>query len=156
MVKRIPGKQGFIRVLNKTDFGLTADVALITTDFTKIGSYKVPAQQMISWGADEFVTGGVQGLPGQIDAKDVTPAVIPGVVRLAMTDATGIKKVVVLEERIERFNQSPSDRTKAVLIRETLETAKQDSFLTIEMKSDAAATLKFANSTVILPVTVYY
>lgn len=147
--------QKFRRSLNKTDLGLAA-VTLSTTDFLKIASLVVPAQQQITWGCTEMVAGQPQGAVGYIYLKTVAPADIDGVIRLALTDANEINSFVVLEERSEKFRASIYDRTLGVLIPEYARRAKQDSKLVIYMKGDAASLINLTNSAIVLPVTVYY
>lgn len=147
--------QKFKRSANKTDLGLTS-VALDTTNFLKIASYTVPAQQMVTWGATEMVSGQPQGAVGYIALKTSAGADINGVIRLSIRNAPETQEVVVMEERSEKFRASVYDRTLGVLIPEFSIRAKQDSKLVITMKGDSAATIDVGQSTIVLPLTVYY
>lgn len=147
--------QKFKRSLNKTDLNLSA-VALDGQNFMKICSYTVPAQQNVTWGSTEMISGNAQGAVGYIALKTSAGADIDGVIRLSLRNAPETQEIVVLEERSEKFRASLYDRNLGVLISEHMIKAKQDSKLVITVKSDAAATIDVANSTIVLPVTVYY
>ena len=150
----LSGKQRFKRTLNATDLGLAA-VTLSVTQYLQIAAYVVPAQQIIAWGNTEAVNGGAQGATALIDLVTVAPADIEGVIRLAITDATGVKKFVVLEERSEKFRASATDRMTSVLIPESVMKATQDSILLVEMRGDAASLINVATCVMVLPITVY-
>lgn len=147
-------KNVFRRVLNKTDVALQA-VTLSTTQFLEVASFTVPAQQIIAWGANERVTGGVQGVPARVFLQTAAPAAIACVIRLVVTNATQTETYVVVEERSERFGASSTDRNLAVLLQEAIKKAGQDSMLKILVRGDAASLISVADSTITLPVTVY-
>ena len=144
----------FKRILNKSDLNLSA-ITLDTSNFLKIGYYKVPAQLQATWGSTEMIAGQPQGAVGYIALKTSTLSDIDGVVRLSIANATETTEIVVMEERTERFRASQYDRTQGVLIPEFSVRAKQDSYLLIKMKGDSAATISVADSTILLPITIY-
>ena len=147
--------QKFVRTLSKNDFGVSGTLSVSSSDYQKIAELTVPAQQLMTWGANEVVNGGLQGSPAQIVLKNSTPAVINGVIRLVLADANEVRKIVVLEERTEKFGASAYDRTQAILIPEFKIKAKQDSKLIIEFKPDSDDTIDWSQSTIILPTTQY-
>jgi len=153
MASNIP----FKRTYRKSDFGLTADVALTQNKYVEIGSVTVPAQQEIAFGSNESVSGRVQGAPCYINIYD-TAAQLAGVVRLVMTNANETETKVIMEESIERLSASISDRDSAVLLPETNIRVKEDSKLKVLFKADAASkTIDYdaANTKFSIPVTVY-
>lgn len=144
----------FRRVLNKTDLGLTA-TTLSTTQFLEVANFTVPAQQVIAWGANERVNGGVQGTPAKVALSTNVPAAIGCVIRLVVTNATQTRTEVIIEERSERFSASSTDRNLSVLLQEAVKKAGQDSQLKILVKGDAASLISIADSVITIPVTVY-
>lgn len=154
MASSLKGRQRFKRTLNKTDVGLTA-TTLSTTQYLQVGSYIVPAQQVVAWGNNEVTNGGVQGAVAYINLRTIAPADILGLVRLSITDATGVRKFVIVEERMEKWRASQYDRTLGVLLPESDVKAQQDSILLVEAKGDAADLINIAASTILLPITVY-
>jgi hypothetical protein len=145
----------FKRTLNKTDLNLTA-VSLDTANFVKVGYYKVPAQQFVTWGNTEMVAGQPQGAVGYIDLRDGSNNPINGLVRLSLANAAEVEEKPYIEERTEKFRASQYDRSLGVLIPEFELKAKQDSFLLIKVKGDTSSTISVNNSTILLPITVYY
>jgi len=145
----------FQRTLSKTDVNLTG-ATLDTANFVKIGYVKVPAQQLMTWGITEIVAGQPQGAVGYIDLKDSSNNAINGVIRLSVANAYEVEEKPYIEERTEKLRASQYDRQLGRLLPEFSLKAKQDSYLLIKMKSDASATISVANSTILLPVTIYY
>ena len=124
--------------------------------YTTVYSYTVPAQQRVAPGQGA-IQGGVdnRGIL-YIDLQDSTPAQLNGWVRISVTDANEIVEHVIMEERIERLRASATDRTQAYFLGEAGIQAKEDSKVIIKFKPDADGTVATANSTIYLPVTVYY
>jgi len=153
----LKNKQRFPRTLSNSDLGLTADVTLKQSEYVKLASLTVPAQQYIAWGANDIVSGQPQGRTAYIQVAD-TGAFLTGVVRLLVTDANETSSKVVIEERSEKMNASVNDRTQAVLLPESRPLAKEDSKLIVQFKADDSSKTVYFGSTdtsIKLPVTVY-
>lgn len=150
--------QVFPRVLNATDFGLTADKVAQPSVWNDIMSLTVPAQQAITFGATELVGGGPNGLPAYIALYTSAAAAIEGKIRLVITDANETRSTTILEERTEKLRASQYDRTQAVLLPEAGVYAGQDSKLKIRFYPDSATAVTInynaTNTKVLLPVTV--
>lgn len=116
--------------------------------YTKAFEYIVGAQQQITWG-NGSIRGGVDDR-GKLNLtlKNSSNNVISGWVRLAITDANEINKVVVFEERTENLSSYP--------LEEYAVRAKEDSKLIIEVMPDADNTIDMTKSDGLLPITIYY
>lgn len=149
----------FPRTYANADFGITADVVCQPSQWNKVGEVTVPAQQEITFGANDSTGGSsVAGRSAYIRFDD-TGGQIPGKIRLALTNANETNTVVVLEEHTSKFSASQNDRTQAVLIPEYPTRAKEDSKLQIlfYLEEATAQTIDFddADTLVRVPVTVY-
>lgn len=153
------GKTKFPRTYANSDFGITADVVCQPSQWNKVGQVTVPAQQEITFGAND-PTGGssVAGRSGYI-RLDSTGGQLHGKIRLALTNANETNTVVVLEEHTSKFSADQNDRAKAVLIPEYPMRAKEDSKLQILFYPEGASAVTIdyddADTLVRLPVTVY-
>lgn len=155
--------QKFKRVLSAASFtGIaTANVTCQPNQYNKVGTLTVPAQQAIAWGATDVINGGATGRQVYISLYDSSAggAVLNGVVRLSVANATETSEEVVLEERTERLAAgSGYDRTISVLLPEDFRYAKQDSKLIIKFYPDSstAVTIGYAatSTKISIPVTV--
>ena len=148
--------QKFPRTANKEDFNLVSDKTALAGQWNRIGELVVPAQQKICFGYGGIVNGVDTRGVLYIDLKDGTGNQLNGWIRLAVTDATEVKQVIILEERIERLRASATDRNQAYLLGETQVWAKEDSKLLILFKPDGNndVTVSAANSTMYVPITV--
>jgi hypothetical protein len=155
------GRKPFKRIYNLTDFGVTADVVCQPSQWNRVGTVTVPAQQMITFGADDPTGGSSRaGSPCYIKFDDAADAQLHGKVRLSISDANELNEVVVIEERTARLSADVSDRTKAVLLPEyTRAYAKEDSKLHIKFYPDSssAVTIDYngTETDASIPVTVY-
>lgn len=152
------GKRANRRVLVNADFtGIaTADVA-VATDYTLVGYYTVPFGVIAAWGAND-PTGGasVAGTPAYI-RFDSTGGQIAGMIRLVVADPTRDNFARVIEEHSSRWSADTSDRTKAVLLPESLPLVQPQSRMEIWMKAATASTIDYddADTLIRLPVTLY-
>ena len=162
MVIDIRKAKPFRRVFTLTDFGLTADATLIAGQYTKFGSYTVPAQQVVAFGSND-PNGGASTAGStvymRLDEATAGGTRIDGTIRFSVANATETNEVVVLEERSERLVASQYDRQLAVLLPEQRVKAGEDSKLLLKIKIDSASnkTLDFngTNTKALIPVTVY-
>lgn len=149
----------FPRIYNLTDFGITANVVCQPSIYTKIGSKTVPAGQKITFGIGSL-SGGVDSRNvSYIRLDDTTGAQLHGKIRLSLSDPNEIRKVVVAEQRTERFSADESDKNKGFLLGEYGMLAKEDSLLIIEFYPDSASAVTIdydgTNTKILMPVTVY-
>lgn len=152
-------KVKFKRTYNNADFGLTADVVCQPGMWSVIGEVVVPAQQEVTFGAnDNTGSQNVAGSPAYIRI-DATGGQLSGKLRLALTNANETNTIIVLEESTQRFASSATDRQTAVLITEYPLRAKEDSKLQILFypSSATAVTIDYddADTIISLPVSVY-
>lgn len=148
----------FTKVL--TESQLVEDGKNITAgDFTKTGTFVVPAQERYRWGqgAAKFATN--QGyLYVEIRDNAVAPGnIVDGELRVQQRDAQERNIVTVMEERTDVLRGSKTDREqqKPLPEQESYPKVGRDSKLTLALDPDATATLGQANSTILAPVTVY-
>jgi len=149
----------FQRTYSGTDF-MSADVTCQPSQWNKVGSITVPAQQQVTFGFGNAGNGvdtrgqAYINIPTNYAGTDIT-----GKVRLALSNANETNVVVVTEERTERFKADANDRSKCVLLGEYPLKAKEDSKLIIYYYPDGASaeTLVYNGSdfSILLPVTVY-
>ena len=154
-----PQMAKFPRVFNKTDFGITADVTCQPGIYTKIGEKVVPAGQQITFGIGGVGQGVDTREVAYIKLVDSNGTQLHGKIRLVLADPNEVRKVVVAEQRTERFSASQNDKSQGFLLGEYLIKAKEDSKLIVEFYPDSssAVTIDYDNSNtiVLMPVTVY-
>lgn len=155
------GMQKFRRTYNFTDFGMTANVSVPASTWTKIGSLTVGAQQQVTFGCND-PTGGssIAGAPVylRVDCDNPTSQ-LQGKIRFSLSNANETNEIVVMEESTQRLSASSTgDRTIAVLLPEYPARAGQDSKLKILMYSTSAVTIDYdgTSTSASIPVTVYY
>jgi hypothetical protein len=152
-----PTYQKFRRTYGISDFGITGNVTIAAASWTKLGSLTVPAQQMVTFGANDATSGGGSGAPVYM-CLETASTYISGKIRLAITNANETNTIVVMEESTERLRaSSTSDRTIAPLLPEYPVKAKQDSKLQVWAYVTAGATYVYnsTNASFQIPVTVY-
>lgn len=157
----LPGMaaRGFPKTLSNAEVGLTADVTCKAADFQTIGKFTVPPQQKYKFGVGGAMTPYNQGYL-YVKLHDTTVE-IPGKVRLTYSDANGMRRQTIYEERNEVLSASASARDQMKALVETAwkdrpdGRAGEDDKMLLEFKPDADAILSFANSTVNIPATQY-
>jgi len=152
--------QKFPRIYNFTDFTMTADVAAQPSQWNTLGSVTVPAQQEITFGANDPTGGsGVSGRSCYLILGTSGGSLIEGKVRFALTNANETNTVVVAEERTEKLRADQNDRTKAVLLPEYPMRSGEDSKLKILFYPDSATAVTVdydgTQTDALIPVTVY-
>lgn len=152
------GKQRFPRTYGTSDFGITADVVVTAGQWVQVGTVTVPAQQEVTFGAND-PTGGasVAGRVAYARFDNSAGTQLHGTIRLALTDANQVNTIIVLEESTRKFSGSATDRTLGLLLPEYPKRAKQDSKLLILFYSATSVTIMYnaTNTLVQMPVTVY-
>ena len=151
----------FPRTYLFSDFavGTSTTVVCQPTVYNLVGSLTVPAQQAVTFGANEISSGIVQGRTCQVKVADASNAEITGTWRFAIENATGTEIKIVAEEHSSKLNASATDRTLAYLLPEYVLKAGQDSKLRLYFKLDSATAKTIdggqANTIARIPVTVY-
>lgn len=154
--------QKFVRTLSRPDwYGTTAGtVTAQPAVWNTVASYTVPAQQQVTFGANDPVGGGsIAGRNVYLIFEDQAGTQLQGTVRFALTNATQTNTVVVMEERTEKLSANQNDRTLAPLLPEYPSRAKEDSLLLIQFYPDSATAVTLRHSStlsqLLIPVTVY-
>jgi hypothetical protein len=145
---------GYFRsAFNKASFGLTADVSCPAGIFTRIGKYEVQAGEIVTIGYGQ--NSGQESAEGRIyvDLEDATPALIPGTLRISIYSPQDRPLAIIGEYRSETLSTGEDDRTKQVPLPESGLYASEDKKIVLEFKADAAATLKAANTTILMDTT---
>lgn len=151
--------QKFARNLTTADW-ITANAVCQASQWGKVGEYVVPAQQEITFGAND-PTGGssVAGRSAYIRMDNTSGVQIHGKIRLALTNANETNTIIVLEESSYKFSADQNDRSKAVLVPEFPRRAGEDSKLQILLYPDGASAVTVdydgTNTLFLVPVTVY-
>lgn len=149
--------QGFPRTLNEDDLMGTTSTALVAASWITIGSFTVPAQQRMrfGYGASNTDNQGFLYISLKTNVANGT-AITGGRVRLVVSDANQINKVVVYEERTDVLAGSTTDRRLKVPLPAIGPIAKEDDRLQIQVYSDAAETPSYSASVILVPVTNYF
>jgi len=152
-VGAVTGK-GFPRTLTVADI-MSADVAVATGKFNKLGEFQIPAQQGYEWGYGSAAQPENQGYL-YVSLKIAAGTQVEGKLRLVVSDANETKKVVIYEERTEVLRGSTTDKTQKVPLPRTGPRASEDDKLILELQPDSAVTVATTASTLLLPVTGYF
>jgi hypothetical protein len=151
--------KGFKTDMTFTDFGLDADVDLISTDYRQLCKYKVPAQQQRVWGYGDREHAEDAGyLYLRIDSS---AGQITGNVRFGYSDANGFDTKVVMEARTNTLSGSTTDRRLMKQLPVSLwpgknRGANENDYLMIWAMSDSDTTVVHddADTAAVLPVTI--
>lgn len=155
----IGARRGFPKTLQASDFS-TATTAVITTAFTKIGSYTVPAQQEIAVGFGNAREPDNEGYI-YVVSKDSVNAAMEGMLRIMCANSEETRIVKVFEERTNVLSGSATLRTQKVAFPEILDYGalgrkpREDDKIQLWLKVDTAGTWSPTYSTVYIPVTIY-
>ena len=158
-----PATAGFMKYLNQLDFTWIDSGAVTSAytagQFSKIGSYTVPAQQAYTWGYGVPVSGGQQNqgfiyfLP-----KDNSSAPLTGSVRFAVADANELNIQIVAELRTDNLAGSQTLSTQQIPFPKQGREAKFNDKLIIYLKVDTAPSYQLfvsrTNSVWTLPTTL--
>lgn len=152
--------QRFPRIYGLTDFGITANKTALAGQYNKIGEVTVPAQQQITFGANDPIGGGsIAGRSCYIRLDNESGVQLNGKIRFAITNANETNTIIVSEERTEKLAADQNDRMKAVLLPEFASRAREDSKLQILFYPDGSSTVTVdydgTNTKILVPVTVY-
>lgn len=151
--------QKFPRILSTADF-FTTDKVCQPSQWNKVGEVIVPAQQLMTFGANDPIGGSsVAGRTAYLRFDNTSGVQLHGKVRFQLTNATETKQLTTLEESTRKLSADQSDRTKAVLMPEYGVRAGEDSKLQILFYPDDASAVTIdqngTNTLLLIPVTIY-
>jgi len=122
--------------------------------FIDVYQLRTGAQSVNAFGFNQHSAGADTRGVMKCVIKDTTGAVIPGTIRLYVTNAKKFGVSPILEDRTELM--ADTDPTKAFRLNEKSPAAKEDSYLMIAFRADAAAkTIDLTKSELLMPVTAY-
>jgi hypothetical protein len=139
---------------------MASSVAVVDSDFTPIATYKVPAQQQITFGNGSLLPTGAEdrGIL-RADFNTSGPADISGSLRFIVADSNQYRRNFIRDVRSEEY-----ESTEGVRMGEGGKTggpqdtpffyAGRDSLLILEFKADANATIDKSESSLTLPITI--
>jgi hypothetical protein len=147
----------FRSAFTKNDLVAGTTVSVIAGQYIEVGSYTVPAGEMVSIGYGAL--SGQDTAEGRIfmELKDTTatPVILDGTIRLLALSPQDRPLEVLAEFRTETLRYNSTDRTKMPPLAEHAVTLREDQQLCLQFKSDTTATLSKANSNLIMDCTKY-
>lgn len=152
-------KTKFPRIYTTADF-FTSDKTCQPNQWNKVGEVVVPAQQEITFGANDPIGGSsVAGRTVYIKLVNTSNVQLHGKIRLVLNDANELGGKTVLEESTRKLDADQNDRTKAVVLPEFSKLAREDDRLQVYFyPDDSSAVTVDQNGTdtlMLIPVTVY-
>jgi len=153
------GRVGRLKTLQASDFSTTA-TACITTDYTKIGTYTVPAQTEIAVGFGNAREADNQGYV-YFDSDNTADSALEGMLRIMVANSEETRLHKVFEERTDVLSGSATLRTQKVPLPEVINYGalgrrpREDDKIQLWLKVDTAGTFSPTLSIVYIPVTVY-
>jgi hypothetical protein len=131
----------------------TATVVCTAGQFTRLGEYKVLSGDLIALGYGDLDD--QCGAVGRIYAliKDVTPAEIPGTLRLSLMSSADRQLSIEFECRTEIIDSNPTDRTKMLPFEVSQTWLSLDKRFELSFNPDTTATVVKANSKVLIDIT---
>lgn len=139
---------------------MSSTVATVASDFTPLASYKVPAQQRITFGNGSLLpTGAEDRGVFRAELQDGTSGAISGSIRFIVSDANQYERTFIRDIRSEEY-----ESTNGARMGEGGKTgsaqdkpffyAGRDSLLILEFRPDADVTVNKSNSSLTLPITI--
>jgi len=159
LVGGITGRQGRLKILQAADFS-TSVTSCITTDYTKIGTYTVPAQTEVAVGFGNPREPDNQGQLYFVSKND-TGAAMEGMLRIMAANSEETRIHKVFENRTDILSGSATLRTQKEALPEQLtygalgRRPREDDKIQLWLKVDTAGDFSPTLSTVYIPVTVY-
>ncbi|RZN36691.1 MAG: hypothetical protein EFT35_07780 [Methanophagales archaeon ANME-1-THS] len=148
----------FVKTLTELDLNISQSDFTVGPDYTRIGYYVIPPQQMWHYGYGNPTYPDNQGhiylkLRGGIGATD-----IDGLVRFVQENALGTQKLVVSEFRTTMLDGSMTDKRSMVALPEQIQFpwVGEDSRLSVEFRPDNTTAINRSSSVISIPVTVRY
>lgn len=146
----------FQRVLTQNDFFVSSTVPVQAGARTLIGNFQVPPQTIFRYGYGTPLAYQNQGyIYSLLKNNATTPAVLNGFLTLAVADANMWNIVNILRQRTEVLSADIADKNKKVPLPEQGPFASAYMRLLIYFESDTTDTVSQANSTLLIPTTVY-
>lgn len=142
----------FPRYLSKVDFGMnTGTTAVVTSEWTNVGSKQVGAKQEIAFGVGNTLNGVDTRRTATIKLYDTNGVQLTdGQLRLIVADANLINQPPVQEDLLSNWSNGVAMEEKNVV-------AGEDGYLKIQVKTGSyASTINLANAStqVDIPITL--
>jgi hypothetical protein len=156
------GGQPFPRTLNLANFA-SSNVECKAGEWTKVGEYRVPFQNEISWGQGSDTVPDTHGFV-YVDLHDDTATTakqVEGLIRFVQKTANDTDDKIALEERTEMLRGSKTDKKNkiALPLQSQLKRVGAQSKLVIEIMTDEDITIDLTpdsgETTILAPITVY-
>lgn len=146
----------FRKMLTATDL-LDTDPVLPTGQFTRVGKYTVPAQEMTRWGYGDVDHPDSMGYIYIYLETDAPGEFTGGKVRLVQSNAQGTRVIVVAEYELTQTHGSLTNRAMQIPLPEQVQypMVGEDSLLFIEVYTSTGDTMDTSDCVVSVPVTVY-
>lgn len=149
-------KNRFRKMLTTTDL-LDTDPVIPSDQFTRLGKYVVPAQELTRWGYGDVDHPDSMGYmyiyletdaPGEFDG---------GKVRLVQSNAQGTRTYLIGEFELAQTHGSLTNRAMQIPLPEQVEypMVGEDSLLYLELYTSTGDTMDTSDCVISLPVTVY-
>lgn len=154
------GKSSKFPRIYSTDDWFSADKVCQPSQWNKVGEIQVPAQQELTFGANDPIGGGsIAGRTVYLRFDNTSGTQLHGKVRFVLTNANETKSEVVLEESTRKLSADQNDRMKAVLMPEYFKRAREDDKLQILFYPDGSSAVTVdqngTNTLLLVPVTVF-
>lgn len=153
-------RKGYPKTLQASNFQSTGHVAVITTDYTKIGEYTIPAQNEINVGYGSANQAENQGYI-YVDINVGGVGGTEGMLRIMVANANETRVVKVFEERTDVLSGSVTAKDSKVPLPEKFiagefgRTPREDDRIQLWLMADTAGNWYATYSTIYIPVTVY-
>ncbi|WNY28307.1 hypothetical protein MmiEs2_04920 [Methanimicrococcus stummii] len=124
------------------------------TEFLPIMEMRTGAQSVNAFGFGALEMANDLRGDMKLVVKDSTGAVIPGTVRLWVTNARKFGVSPIMEDRTERMSES--DKRTAYKLGLVMPAAREDSYLMISFRADTSGkTIDLTKSEMLMPITSY-
>lgn len=153
---KVPTQNKFRKMLTASNL-LDADPVIPSEQWTKVGKYTVPAQELTRWGFGDVNHPDSMGYIYIYLETDAPGEFIGGKVRLVQSNAQETVKYVIAEFELSQTHGSLTNRAMQIPLEEQLAfpMVGEDSLLFLELYTDTGDTMDTSDCVVSVPVTVY-
>lgn len=151
-----PSQSKFMKTLAAADL-LDTDPVIPTTQWTRIGKYTVPAQQLTSWGYGDIEHPDSMGYLYIYIETDAPGQFVGGKIRLSQSNAQETSKFVIAEHTLAATYGSKTNRAMMIPLPEqtSYPMVGEDSILFLELYTSTGDTLDTSDCEIYIPVTVF-
>jgi hypothetical protein len=153
---RAPSRAKFLKRLTVTDL-LDTDPVIPSSQWTRVGKYTVPAQNLLHWGYGAEELPDNQGYMYIFIQTDAVGDFVNGKVRLVQANANETTKFVLAEFELDAMHGSKTNRAMMQPLPEMSDfpLVGEDSLLFLEVFTTTGDTLDTSECDISIPVTVY-